>query len=337
MSAQLHLHRAAERTLRLGFVGLGWIGRTRLETIAQRDDVQVEALFDLDSERLEAAHTQYPQACANERFDELLAVPLDGIVIATPNALHAEQAIACLERGVPVFCQKPLGINALETRRIIDVAQRANQLLAVDYSYRHVRGMRELKERIHAGVLGEILAIDLEFHNAYAPNKQWCFDRQRSGGGCLLDLGVHLVDLALWLQDVPETSVARSTLFAQGRRARPIDVEDLAFLELQQANGAIVRIACSWNAQTGADALIGMQIHGTQGGAAWRNIEGSFLDFDLWVHRGNSRELLGLSLNDWGPGALCEWIARLQHDRSFDSSTSVIAECARIVDEAYRA
>lgn len=335
MSAKPIIHEAQARAPRLGFVGLGWIGRKRLDAIAVRDDVRVAALFDADAERLESSAAQYTDAIVHDRFENLVEQALDGIVIATPNATHADQAVACLSRGIPVFCQKPLAIDADDTARVIEAARGADKLLAVDYSYRHVRGMAELRERIAAGDLGSIFAIELEFHNAYAPNKQWCFDRAHSGGGCLLDLGVHLIDLALWLQNAPEMRVTRSRLFAQGRPATRDDVEDLAFIELEQEGGAVVRIACSWNAQIGCDAQIGMQLHGTRGGAVWRNIGGSFLDFNLWQCRGNGRELLGRSLDDWGPGALSAWIDRLQIDSSFDASALDIVAGARLIDEAY--
>ncbi len=335
MSAQPIVREKRARAPRLGFVGLGWIGRRRLDAIAGREDVRVAALFDADTERLESSAAQYKDAIAHERIDTLLEQELDGIVIATPNAMHANQAVACLTRGVPVFCQKPLATDAGDTARVIEAARQADRLLAVDYSYRHVRGMAELRERIAAGDLGAILAIDLEFHNAYAPNKQWCFDRAHSGGGCLLDLGIHLIDLALWLQHAPPTRVTRKRLFAQGRPATRESVEDLAFIELEQEGGGLVRIACSWNAQIGCDAQIGMQLHGTRGGAAWRNIDGSFLNFHLWHCRGNQRELLGASYDDWGTGALSAWIDRLNVDCSFDPSAFDILAGARLIDEAY--
>lgn len=334
MSARPNV-RSSSRAPRLGFIGLGWIGRKRLDAIAAREDVGVAALFDADAQRLEAARAEYSAAIRCERFEEIFDQDLDGVVIATPNAAHAEQAIACLSRGLPVFCQKPLATRAADAERVVQAARAADRLLAVDYSYRHVRGMSELRERIRSGDLGSITAIDLEFHNAYAPNQAWCFDRSRSGGGCLLDLGVHLVDLALWLQDAPPMNVTGCRLFTRGQPVRHEDVEDLAFVELEQEGGAVVRLACAWNAQIGSDAQIGMQIHGTRGGALWRNIDGSFLDFDLWLCRGNRRDLIGRSLDDWGPGALSAWIARLQLDASFDSSAEQILAGARLIDEAY--
>lgn len=325
------------RPLRLGFIGLGWIGRRRLDAIAAREDVSVAVLSDTDPAKLECAAASHPNAETRLGYEALLDSDLDGVVIATPNADHAEQAVAFLSRGIAVFCQKPLAVDAAETAGVLQAAAGADRLLAVDYSYRHVQGMPELRRRIGKGDLGEIVAMDLVFHNAYGPNKTWCFERGRSGGGCLLDLGTHLIDLALWLQGGPRMSVASSHLYSRGSRAAKRDIEDLAFVELRQDSGAISRIACSWNAQIGCDAQISAQIHATRGGASWRNLNGSFVDFQLDLLRGNAREQLGVSLDDWGPGALTAWIERLCTDSRFDPSAWDILSGARLIDEAYRA
>src|SRR5215207_3396246 len=111
---------AAGRPIRLGFLGLGWIGRKRLLTIAARPDIFVRALADPDTQCLQLAAQAVPHhdATCTTSSDELLGCDLDGVVIATPSALHAEQAIAALQRGLAVFCQKPLAVTAGETARV---------------------------------------------------------------------------------------------------------------------------------------------------------------------------------------------------------------------------
>ncbi|HEX7114133.1 MAG TPA: Gfo/Idh/MocA family oxidoreductase [Steroidobacter sp.] len=338
MSAQLHQPASqSARAVRLGFLGLGWIGRKRLDALQGCEEVEIVALHDIDPSRSRAAAEAHPTAQVAQDLDALLARDLDGVVIATPNALHARDAVACLERGIGVFCQKPLATRLEDTRRVIDAARRTNRLLGIDYCYRHVQGMPELKARLGAGELGEIVSIDLTFHNAHAPDKSWCLDRRLSGGGCLLDLGVHLIDLVLWLQDAPDMELVSSQLYAQGPAARTAGaVEDSAYVELRQANGAIVRVACSWNAHIGCDAVISMRMLGTQGGAHWRNVRGSFYDFELEVTRGNTSERLGTYPDDWGGRALKEWARQLRHDRSFDPQTLMIARGAALIEEMYR-
>src|SRR5206468_6312526 len=106
---------------RLGFLGVGWIGRHRMECIAQSGVAEVAAIADASSENAAAAASLASGAIvAGDTLDALLDAGVDGVVIATPSALHAEQAIAALERGVAVFCQKPLARTAEETGRVLD-------------------------------------------------------------------------------------------------------------------------------------------------------------------------------------------------------------------------
>ena len=143
---------------------------------------------------------------------------LDGVVIATPNALHAPQTLAALERGLAVFCQKPLALDAREARAMVKAAREADRLLGVDYSYRFTDGAQELRRVVQAGELGKIFSLDLVFHNAYGPDKPWCFDPRLAGGGSLMDLGVHLIDLAFWLLDDPTIRRVRGGAFRRGER-----------------------------------------------------------------------------------------------------------------------
>lgn len=339
MSAQPMFQSAgAHEPIRLGFIGLGWIGRMRLDAVAASEQVQVAALADSDAGRLSAAATAYPKARQACDVEALLECDLDGVVIATPNSAHAAQAIACLSRGLPVFCQKPLATSAHDAGRVLDAARAADRLLGIDFCYRHVQGMGELQRRIRSGELGEIVALDLSFHNAYGPDKPWVYDRKLSGGGCLLDLGVHLIDLALWLQNAPAPQLISRRLFAQGSEARTDEgvIEDMTFAEFRQSNGAIVRIACSWNAHAGRDAVIGMELLGTRGGAAWRNVDGSFFDFTVDVFHGRSAERIGAPPDAWGPRALNAWIRRLQRDRSFDPEAELIEQGAQLIEEIYQ-
>src|SRR5690606_4534507 len=124
-----------------------------------------------------------------DSIEALLEADLDGVVVATPSALHAEQSIRALERGMAVFCQKPLGRTAAETRRVVDAARGADLLLGVDFSYRHTAAVISLRDLVTAGSLGRIYAVDLTFHNAYGPDKEWFRDPALSGGGCVMDLG----------------------------------------------------------------------------------------------------------------------------------------------------
>src|ERR1041385_406637 len=125
-----------KRLPRLGFLGVGWIGRNRMEVIAKSGLAEIATVYDTSPEILQQSLAVAPQAKTVNSYDELLSAGIDGVIIATPSAQHAEQSMRALERGLPVFCQKPLGRTAHETRRVVGAASKANRLLAGDMAYR---------------------------------------------------------------------------------------------------------------------------------------------------------------------------------------------------------
>ena len=322
---------------RLGFLGVGWIGRQRMEAMLATGAVEAAAVFDPAADQCEAALALAPGAERPGSLEELLALDLDGLVIATPSALHAEQAVMALDRGVAVFCQKPLGRTAREAAAVVDAARGADRLLGVDLSYRFTEGMQRIRDLIRAGVLGQVFAADLTFHNAYGPDKAWFYDPALSGGGCVLDLGVHLVDLALWTLDFPEVSAVESVLLAGGKplAGRTDAVEDYATATVQLASGTVVRLACSWRLHTGADAEISASFHGTKGGAALRNVDGSFYDFTAARFEGSRREVLAGPPDAWGGRAAADWARRLAAGERFDPACEHLVDAQRVLDRIY--
>jgi predicted dehydrogenase len=321
--------------MRLGFLGAGWIGRNRMEAILATGEASAVAICDPDPENARQAHERAPLALLTESLDAMLALELEGLVIATPSALHAEQCIRAFESGVAVFCQKPLGRNAAEVQAVLDAARSADRLLGVDLSYRHTAAMQAIRERVRSGQLGRLFAADLTFHNAYGPQSDWFWDPALSGGGCLIDLGVHLVDLLLWMFDFPEVLDARATLLRDGHPPAPDEVEDYAIGELTLANGVHARIACSWNLNAGADAVIGAEFYGTDAGAEMRNENGSFFDFSADLLKGRDRERLASPPDDWGGRAAAEWVRKLASGERFTGSTDGLLETARVLDRLY--
>jgi predicted dehydrogenase len=197
---------------RLGFLGLGWIGLNRMQAVLDDKAGQVVAIADPSADMRSRAQQAAPGAVAVATLDELLQLDLDGVVIATPSALHAQQSLAVLERGLAVFCQKPLARTAAENAAIVEAARQADRLLGCDLSYRTTDAMRRIRNAVVEGELGQVYAADLVFHNAYGPDKSWARDPALSGGGCAIDLGIHLVDLALWTLGFPEVERVGSRL-----------------------------------------------------------------------------------------------------------------------------
>jgi predicted dehydrogenase len=322
---------------RVGFLGVGWIGRHRMQAIVDTGAVEVAGIADASPEMAAEAGKLAPQARVVSSLDELLDLRLDGVVIATPSALHAEQSIRALGQGAAVFCQKPLGRTAAEAKAVVDAARAADRLLGVDFSYRYTEGMRRIREIVRSGELGRVHAVDLVFHNAYGPDKPWFYDPALSGGGCVMDLGVHLVDLALWALDFPDVAGVSARLFAGGEPlgGRPDRVEDYAVATLDLGTGAVVQLACSWRLQAGRDAIISAAFYGTEGGAALHNVNGSFYDLTAERYRGTATETLSTPPDAWGGRAAAEWATRLAAGVRFDAGADRLVTVAQVIDRIY--
>ena len=325
-------------TPRLGFLGTGWIGRHRMESMLATGAVEAVGVADPSDAAADDALKLAPDARRVDGLDALLDLGLDGVVIATPSADHAAQTVRALERGVAVFCQKPLGRTAAEVRGALEAARAADRLLAVDLSYRFTAGAQAIRERVRTGDIGRVSVVDLVFHNAYGPDKPWFRDPAQSGGGCLLDLGVHLVDLALWVLDFPKVDQTSAALMAGGTflRDRTDLVEDFASCAFATDGGALARLACSWNLPAGQDAVIGASFYGEGAGLSLRNLDGSFYDFTAERLQGNGRTPIAPSPDEgWGGRAAADWARRLAAGERFDAQAERLVDVAAVLDRLY--
>jgi predicted dehydrogenase len=192
-------------------------------------------------------------------------------LICTPNGLHAGQAQAALRAGKDVLVQKPLALSCGDARATVTTAAETGRLLFVDYTYRFLETMRVLGDAVSAS--GEIRSIRATFHNIYGPGaeKSWFFDPKKSGGGALMDLGVHLLDLGLWLVEPSRLELERAVLADE----RP--VEHSAQLRLR-LDDIPFDVEVSWNAPLPASE-ISFEIETTGARLRWENVDGSFFHF----------------------------------------------------------
>ena len=322
---------------RVGFLGVGWIGFDRMEAMLASGLIEGVAICEPAPESRAKAATRLPAAVLCESLETLLEIPLDGVAIATPSALHAAQAIRCLEAGKAVFCQKPLGRNADETRAVVEAARRADRLLSVDFSYRFTEAATAIAKLVRDGDLGDVFAIDLTFHNAYGPDKAWFYDRAQSGGGCLVDLGVHLVDLALWIMGAHLDVTGISASLHSGGAPMKNDgtVEDYACAHFTLGGARLVRLACSWRLHAGQGAKIEAAFLGTKAGVALRNVDGSFYDFVAERYRGTSTERLTGPPDAWSGRAARAWCQSLGGGMAYAAEAATVVKVAEILDKMY--
>ena len=192
--------------LRVGVIGLG-IGRHHIAGYQTHPQAEVVAIADTDEARLEEVGDMYgvPQRYTSpERM--LDRERLDVVSVATPNVFHKPQTVAALEAGCHVLCEKPMAMSAQEAREMLAAANRAGKRLMINFSYRFTEQSMALKQQVDAGVLGDIYYGRTIWHRRrWTRNLQsWFGQKALAGGGPLIDLGVHRLDLALWLMGYPQ-------------------------------------------------------------------------------------------------------------------------------------
>lgn len=256
----------------LGFAGVGWLGESLIKELPGVSGLQLAGVQDARLDLARAIAAKYGSPWSGDNFDELLQLPgVDVVVICTPNALHVPQALQALGAGKHVLVQKPLALSEADARAVVEQAQQQSTLLFVDYTYRFLETMAALRRGL--ADIGPARGVSAEFHNIYGPGpeKAWFFDRRLSGGGALLDLGVHLVDLALWLLEPAGMTLERADLERGG-------IEHEARLRVRLGDDVPFDLAVSWNAPLAGTRIV-FEVLGERGRVRWENVAGSFFRF----------------------------------------------------------
>lgn len=268
--------------LRIGIVGLG-IGRHHLRAYAQTPDLDPIALADVDEERLTALGAEYQVPYLYTDYEAMLArEDLDAVAVCTPNHLHAPMAIAALERGKHVLCEKPLARTVAEAEAVVAAAQRAGRVLHVVFNHRKRGDVETLKRAIDEGRLGRIYHAKAHWlrRNGIPGMGGWFTNKAMSGGGPLIDLGVHMLDMALYLLGEPRPLTVSAATYAElGPRGRGssgarkpqvhsgFDVEDLASALIRFEGDRTLALETSWATYRSNDDEFGITLYGAEGGA----------------------------------------------------------------------
>ncbi|MDQ6673353.1 MAG: Gfo/Idh/MocA family oxidoreductase [Chloroflexota bacterium] len=258
----------------LGFAGVGLLGQSMLEQLDKVPGLRLAAVQDVNLDLV----TQVAERCASpwygERFEDLISLPdVDAVVISTPNVLHVPQAQAALRAGKHVLVQKPLATSAADARATVDIASALGLVLFVDYSYRMLDTAVALRTALPE--IGAVGAVSAVFHNIHGPRRgrEWFTNPSLSGGGALIDLGVHMLDLALWVLGPREARLERADL----ERRPGLDVEHSASAELRFDN-IPVTLEVSWDSPRPLTE-ISLTLDGARGQSCWENVGGSFAHF----------------------------------------------------------
>jgi len=280
--------------LRCGIIGLG-IGRSHIRGYQSHPGAEVVAIADLDETRLKVSGDEFKVPNRYRDAQEMLAKEkLDIVSVCTPNKFHRPLTLAALQAGCHVLCEKPMAMNTAEAREMLAAAKKAGKRLTINFSYRFHLQSWAIKAQVDAGALGNIyFARTMWLRRRFIPGLGgWFGQKEFSGGGPIIDLGVHRLDLALWLMGYPKPAwVLASTYNTIGKRVAEekgvkFDVEDFGVALIKFQNGATLELEASWTSYIAEQEFMETRLFGTLGGAVQRNVgEGYKFESELFVER----------------------------------------------------
>lgn len=279
------------KQLRVGVIGLG-MGAGHVQNFQDCPEADVVAVADTAPNRLKmiAEKHNVPGRYTNA-LQMIRKENLDIVSIATPNKFHKPLTLAAFKAGAHVLCEKPMAMNAREGKQMLDAADKAKRRLMINFSYRFTPQSQALRRAVDSGILGDVYFARTIWHRRRGlPGfGGWFGQKKLSGGGPLIDLGVHRLDLALWLMGYPKPTWVLAGAYnpiatALAKKARkPYDVEDLAVGLIKFDNGATLEVEASWAANIKENELMETRLLGTKAGLVQRNLNETY-EFEAEVY-----------------------------------------------------
>jgi predicted dehydrogenase len=277
-------------------IGLG-MGGGHLHGYAGHPACTIAAICDTDRQRLAAKAAEYKldaSRCFTSTealFRAAKGLKLNAVSVALPNALHAPVTIAALRAGCHVLCEKPMATSVAEARQMIAAARRARRTLGINLSFRFTPQSRALKDIVDSGKLGRVYYAHTRWwrQRGLPGLGSWFGIKKMSGGGPIIDLGVHRMDLAMWLMGSPHPVAASgatydpiaSRLARQQKKA--FDVEDLGAAFVRFDNGATLSLEASWAGFMGKNEDMVTEVLGDRGGIVQKNLDEGY-EFEARVY-----------------------------------------------------
>lgn len=246
--------------VRIGLIGCGGIGVLRAQALAKNAAFRLTAVADVDAQRASAFAAQYKAASEKDWAAMLRRPDVDAVIISTPPDSHAEIAIAALQAGKHVLCEKPLARTPEECRQMLDAAQSSRRTLATGFNYRFYPSVMKAREFFDSGAIGDLDHIrSYTGYSASAHHQAWLHDVGIMGGGTLRDNGIHLIDTTLYFLGDPVDVQGYGTSLVWNFPG----CEDNGFALLRNAQGKIATLQSSWTEWTGYK--FSLEIYGTKG------------------------------------------------------------------------
>ncbi|MEE2753359.1 MAG: Gfo/Idh/MocA family oxidoreductase [Candidatus Latescibacterota bacterium] len=273
----------AKKKLRVAFIGAGGIAGAHMKQYAEMDDVEMVAMADVFPGSMEKWAEQYGIEQSFLNYQEMLRkVKPDAISVCTPNGLHAETTIAALRAGAHVLVEKPLAMSVRQGQQMVTAAKKAKRKLVIGFQQRYDPKAQFIKNAVDKGKLGEVLYGRVQaLRRRGIPNWGVFGRKELQGGGPLIDIGVHVLEVTHFVMGSPKPVSASGNIYTYlGNKKSKVacqwpnwdyktyTVEDLAVGQIRFENGATIHVESSFAAHIEKNVM-NFQLMGEKGGANW--------------------------------------------------------------------
>ena len=272
-----------KKKLRYAFIGAGGIAGAHMMYLQKMADVEMVAMADISTASMKAKSEQFGIPHIFTDYEKMLAeIQPDAVSVCTPNGMHAPASIAASKAGAHVMVEKPLAMNATEGQQMLDAAKKADRKLVSGFQYRFGQKTRFLREAVEAGDFGNILYTRCQaLRRRGIPNWGVFGRKDLQGGGPLIDIGVHIIEVAHYVMGSPKPVSANASAFTYmgNKKSRTYSawpnwdhktytVEDLAVGNIRFDNGAMMTVEASFVAHIEKD-ILDFEVMGEKAGGRW--------------------------------------------------------------------
>ncbi|MEO8399786.1 MAG: Gfo/Idh/MocA family oxidoreductase [Ignavibacteriaceae bacterium] len=248
--------------VKIGVIGLGGIAQlVHLPNISKISNTIITAVAEIKKSRLNTIADKFNIPERYTDYNELLAKSeVDAVIIATPTSTHKDIAIACLKSKKDILVEKPLARTYAEAKQIVDAAKKSKRKIMVGMNLRYRPDAMLLRSLLSSGEIGEPFYIKCGWIRRQSSSQKWFTQKEQSGGGVIIDLGILLLDLSLWLLDYPAADSVTTQNFNHNTKT----VEDTSVTMLKCKNSSLITMETSWSLPIDRD-LFYLNVYGKNG------------------------------------------------------------------------
>jgi predicted dehydrogenase len=267
--------------VRVAIIGLGGVAQlVHLPNLSKITNVEIRSVAEIKTGRLNAVADKFNITERYKDYRELLKKSdIDAVIVATPTRLHKDVAIDCLNAKKDVLVEKPIALNFTEASAMMQAAKKNKCKLMVGMNLRFRPDTLLLKTLIQSGEIGDPFYARVVWIRRQSSEEKWFTKREEAGGGVILDLGVSLLDISLWLMDYPKIKTVQTQNYFQNNKS----IEDTSLSFIRCNNSKIINIETSWSLPVEND-LFQLSIYGSKGSVTstplhlYKKVESQLID-----------------------------------------------------------